>query len=143
VTAQDGHVARGQPRTGTPLCATSVSAGALASSELTLDEGDRAELPATILAESDRPDRPVGNLLDLSRLQVWFGGAESELWEIDELIVQCSRDSARTADASIGRPRHEANGGRVWAESRTDQGSAFVLALPLQLAGASREQECA
>ena len=53
----------------TPLMAISTSAGALARPDLAIDDADRAELLATILEASDRLDRLVGNLLDLSRLQ--------------------------------------------------------------------------
>jgi len=71
----------------TPLMAISTSAGALARPDLVIDEGDRAELLATILDASDRLDHLVGNLLDLSRLQA--GGAEPrrELIELDDVVV--------------------------------------------------------
>ena len=58
----------------TPLMAISTSAGALARPDLAIDDADRAELLATILAASNRLDQLVGNLLDLSRLQA--GAAE-------------------------------------------------------------------
>ena len=44
----------------TPLMAISTSAGALARPDLAIDDEDRAELLATILAASDRLDRLVG-----------------------------------------------------------------------------------
>jgi two-component system sensor histidine kinase KdpD len=72
----------------TPLMAISTSAGALARRDLALDDADRAELLETILAESDRLDHLVGNLLDLSRLQAGAAQPEQHLWEVDELIVQ-------------------------------------------------------
>jgi two-component system sensor histidine kinase KdpD len=72
----------------TPLMAISTSAGALARPDLTIDDADRAELLATILDASDRLDRLVDNLLDLSRLQAGAAQPEQQLWEVDELIVQ-------------------------------------------------------
>ena len=63
----------------TPLMAISTSAGALARHDLAIDEADRAELLATILAASDRLDHLVGNLLDLSRLQAGAAQPEPEL----------------------------------------------------------------
>jgi len=71
----------------TPLMAISTSAGALARSDLSLADADRAELLATILAASDRLDRLVGNLLDLSRLQAGAAEPEQQLCELEELIV--------------------------------------------------------
>ena len=70
-----------------PLMAISTSASALASSELTIDEADRAELLATILDASDRLDRLVGNLLDLSRLQAGEARPERTLLELEELVA--------------------------------------------------------
>ena len=72
----------------TPLMAISTSASALARDDLALDATDRAELLATIVAESARLDHLVDNLLDLSRLQAGAAEPDLQLWEIDELIVQ-------------------------------------------------------
>ena len=82
----------------TPLMAISTSAGALARPDLAIDDADRAELLATILAASDRLDHLVGNLLDLSRLQAGAAEPEPELVELDELVVGRSTSSARTAE---------------------------------------------
>jgi two-component system sensor histidine kinase KdpD len=71
----------------TPLMAISTSAGALARRDLTIDDADRAELLATILAASDRLDHLVGNLLDLSRLQAGAAEPEPELLDLEELVV--------------------------------------------------------
>ena len=71
----------------TPLMAISTSAGALARPDLAIDDADRAELLATILAASDRLDRLVGNLLDLSRLQASVARPEQHLAELDELVA--------------------------------------------------------
>jgi two-component system sensor histidine kinase KdpD len=71
----------------TPLMAISTSAGALARDDLSIDDADRAELLATILAASDRLDHLVENLLDLSRLQAGAAQPEPELVELDDLVV--------------------------------------------------------
>jgi len=71
----------------TPLMAISTSAGALARDDLEIDAEDRAELLATILAASDRLDRLVANLLDLSRLQAGVAEPERHLVSSDELVA--------------------------------------------------------
>ena len=71
----------------TPLMAISTSAGALARPDLAIDDADRADLLATILAASDRLDHLVGNLLDLSRLQAGAAEPEQELIELEELAA--------------------------------------------------------
>jgi len=204
----------------TPLMAISTSAGALARTDLTLDEPDRADLLATILAASDRLDHLVGNLLDLSRLQAGAAEPEQELLDLEELVVAALDElgergrlvevslpdepaavrvdahqiqrvlvnllenalkysprgepvrvqvSAGTSEAvvrvidhgpgvpsdererifepfqrgarggeapgaglglAIARGFAQANGGRIWVESRSHQGATFVLALP-------------
>ena len=71
----------------TPLMAISTSASTLASPELTIDETDRAELLSTILDASERLDRLVGNLLDLSRLQAGQARPERALLELEDLVA--------------------------------------------------------
>jgi two-component system sensor histidine kinase KdpD len=72
----------------TPLMAISTSAGALARRDLSIDDADRAELLATILAASDRLEHLVANLLDLSRLQAGAAQPEPESCELDDLVVR-------------------------------------------------------
>ena len=71
-----------------PLTAIKASLEALASTELTLDESQRDTLLAAALAESERLDSTVRNLLDLSRLQAGAVRAEPRLRTIDGLIGQ-------------------------------------------------------
>jgi two-component system, OmpR family, sensor histidine kinase KdpD len=71
----------------TPLMAIATSAGALARPDLAIDEADRAELLATILAASERLDHLVENLLDLSRLQAGAAQPEPELVALEELVA--------------------------------------------------------
>jgi two-component system, OmpR family, sensor histidine kinase KdpD len=69
-----------------PLTAIAAAAGGLASSELALDERDRAELAETILVESTRLERMVADLLDLSRLEAGAVTPLREIWSVDELV---------------------------------------------------------
>jgi two-component system sensor histidine kinase KdpD len=71
----------------TPLMAISTSAGALARDDLEIDDEGRTELLATILAASERLDRLVANLLDLSRLQAGAAEPARHLVSPDELVA--------------------------------------------------------
>jgi two-component system sensor histidine kinase KdpD len=71
----------------TPLMAISTSAGALARTDLAIDDADRAELLETILSASERLDRLVSNLLDLSRLQAGAAEPDRRLVELEEAVV--------------------------------------------------------
>jgi two-component system, OmpR family, sensor histidine kinase KdpD len=71
----------------TPLMAISTSASALARPDLSLDDGDRAELLATMVAASEQLDHLVGNLLDLSRLQAGAAQPDQGLVELEELVI--------------------------------------------------------
>jgi two-component system sensor histidine kinase KdpD len=198
-----------------PLTGIATAVGALRNDTLVFSDDDRRELLDTIAVDTDRLDRLVGDLLDLSRIEA--GGAEPELevWALDELVretvsrlaggdrvdvggesplvnvdavqvqrvlanlienalkfspetsrvhvhITATRQEAivrvvdqgpgipdaelervfepfyrgdRPAGAGLGlaiaRGFAEANGGRVWAESRPGQGATFALALPI------------
>ncbi|HEY7003570.1 MAG TPA: DUF4118 domain-containing protein [Gaiellaceae bacterium] len=75
-----------------PLMAIITSASALAREDLELGREDRSELAATILAEAERLDRLVANLLDLSRLQAGAAQPEPDVWPIDDLVLQALDD---------------------------------------------------
>jgi len=88
----------------TPLMAISTSASALARDDLAIDEDDRSELLATILAASDRLDRLVANLLDLSRLQAGAAEPERHLVSVDELVAGALEElgeAGRTIDVNL------------------------------------------
>jgi two-component system sensor histidine kinase KdpD len=200
-----------------PLTGIRTAIGALRNTTLQLSETDREELLETIELDSNRLDRLVSDLLDLSRLEVGSAAPEPELWALDDLVrdavgalgakervevvgeaplvnvdptqiqrvlanlvenalkfsppealvhvrVTATRKEAivrvvdqgpgladdelervfepfyrRGADPrsgaglglAIARGFAEANGGRVWAESRPGQGASFALALPV------------
>jgi two-component system sensor histidine kinase KdpD len=71
----------------TPLMAISTAASALARPDLALDDADREELLATVVAASERLDHLVGNLLDLSRLEAGAAQPEQEVVEVEELVL--------------------------------------------------------
>ena len=72
----------------TPLMAILTSASALARQDLRLSDQDERELVATILGASERLDRLIGNLLDLSRLEAGAAQPEPGVWTVDDLIAQ-------------------------------------------------------
>jgi two-component system, OmpR family, sensor histidine kinase KdpD len=81
-----------------PLMAILTSAGALAREDFALGPREREELVATILAEAERLDRLVGNLLDLSRLQAGALQREAGVWAVDDLVVQALDDVGKAAE---------------------------------------------
>ena len=81
-----------------PLMAILTAASALSRRDLSLESADRAELLSTILAESERLDVLVGNLLDLSRLQAGALHPEPEPWAIDDLVAQALGEMGSRAE---------------------------------------------
>ena len=86
-----------------PLTAIRVAADGLANPNVAANADDHAALAATILEESGRLDRLVGNLLDLSRLEAGAMQPERELWPVDELIWRALglTDSAMQVETDI------------------------------------------
>jgi two-component system sensor histidine kinase KdpD len=69
-----------------PLTAVRAAIDGLLSASLQLQEIDREELLQTIDVEARRLERLVGNLLDLSRLQVGAAEPRPELWTADGIV---------------------------------------------------------
>ena len=91
----------------TPLMAILTAASALSRRDLDLEPGDRTELLGTILAEAERLDGLVGNLLDLSRLQAGAVQAEPAPWAIDDLVGQALGEMGPRADrVEVTLPDH-------------------------------------
>ncbi len=88
----------------TPLMAISTAAGALSRGDLAIDEADRDELLATILAASDRLDHLVVNLLDLSRLQAGAAPPELELVDEEGLVVRALDELGGEARIEVSLP---------------------------------------
>jgi two-component system, OmpR family, sensor histidine kinase KdpD len=76
-----------------PLMAILTSASALARDDLELGRDDRAELARTIFDEAGRLDRLVANLLDLSRLQAGAAQPDSQVWALEDLVLQALDDA--------------------------------------------------
>jgi two-component system, OmpR family, sensor histidine kinase KdpD len=88
-----------------PLTAIRVAGESLASPALELSEADRHRLLDTIREESQRLDRLVANLLDLSRLQAGALTSRKELVAVDELVGQALAQLAgREASVRIELP---------------------------------------
>jgi two-component system sensor histidine kinase KdpD len=71
-----------------PLTAIRAATEGLESEALDLTEADRAGLLSTIDVEAKRLDRLVGNLLDLSRLELGAAEPKPELWTLETLVGQ-------------------------------------------------------
>ena len=71
-----------------PLMAISTAAGTLQQFGAALGETDREDLLETIVAESERLDHLVGNLLDLSRLQGGVVQPERRLCRVEDLLAE-------------------------------------------------------
>jgi two-component system sensor histidine kinase KdpD len=91
-----------------PLTAIRASLEALASVELQLDERRRDALLQTALLESERLDRMVRNLLDLSRLQAGVARPALRLRPVDGLLDAALRqfplDESRIDVSCTGGP---------------------------------------
>ncbi len=72
----------------TPLTAIGTAAQGLADRSLELTDDDREALLDTIRVETERLNRLVANLLDLSRLQAGAAAPVRELWTADGLVTQ-------------------------------------------------------
>jgi two-component system sensor histidine kinase KdpD len=91
----------------TPLMAILTAAGALARPGFVTNDGDRADLLATVLEESRRLDRLVGNLLDLSRLQAGAAEPQAGVAVVGDLIA----DAIDYLGADAGRVEAWLGGG--------------------------------
>jgi two-component system sensor histidine kinase KdpD len=71
-----------------PLTAIRTAAEGLQSPALELTPADRLALLETIALETNRLDRLVGNLLDLSRLEAGAADPVPRLWALDDLLAR-------------------------------------------------------
>ena len=81
-----------------PLTAIRAATDGLSTASLTLDEGDRAALLATIDAEAKRLERLVANLLDLSRLEAGAASPRREVWTLEDLVGRALGDLGVAAE---------------------------------------------
>src|SRR5262245_8210199 len=82
----------------TPLTGIRTAVGALRNPSLALSDEDRRELLETIDLDSERLNRLVADLLDLSRLEAGGAAAAPEVWALDDLARE-------TVDALNARDR--------------------------------------
>jgi two-component system sensor histidine kinase KdpD len=69
-----------------PLTGVRTAVGALRNTSLHLSDEDRADLLDTIAVDSERLQRLVGDLLDLSRLEAGGAAPEQDVWSLDDLV---------------------------------------------------------
>jgi two-component system sensor histidine kinase KdpD len=81
-----------------PLTAIRAAIDGLESHSFELTAEDRGELLATIQQETRRLERLVGNLLDLSRLEVGAATPRPELWTIEDLVGRALDELGSSAD---------------------------------------------
>lgn len=81
-----------------PLTAIRAARDGLENPSLSLSKTDREELQATMRAETDRLDRLVSNLLDLSRLESGTATARPELWTVDAIVARALEALGAAAD---------------------------------------------
>jgi len=81
-----------------PLTAIRAATEGLENDSLDLTEADRAALLATIDVEAKRLDRLVGNLLDLSRLELGVAEPKPELWTVEGLVGQALAELGSEAE---------------------------------------------
>jgi len=70
----------------TPLSSIKAAAYSLQEKDITWDDETRHSFAVTIERESDRLNRLVGNILDMSRIEGGALKAEKELYPLDELV---------------------------------------------------------
>jgi two-component system sensor histidine kinase KdpD len=75
-----------------PLTSITTAIGALRNPELVFTDEDRQELLDTIAVDADRLARLVGDLLDLSRLEVGSAEPKPELVALDELVREVAAE---------------------------------------------------
>jgi len=88
-----------------PLTAIITAVEGLRDEKLVLSAADRLALHEAISAESRRLDRLVGNLLDLSRLEVGSAAPRRELWTLDALVGRAVEQLGAVAErVSVSLP---------------------------------------
>ncbi len=101
-----------------PLTAIRAATEGLESESLDLSEADRADLLTTIDVEAKRLDRLVGNLLDLSRLELGAAEPKPELWTVETLVGQALAEVGSEAERvlvslSTDLPPSEVDGAQI------------------------------
>jgi two-component system sensor histidine kinase KdpD len=87
-----------------PLTAIRVAVESLESPSLVLGARERAALLETVRFETERLDRVVGNLLDLSRLQAGALRTRKSLRSVDDIVVQALEGLADHERVAVSLP---------------------------------------
>jgi two-component system, OmpR family, sensor histidine kinase KdpD len=88
----------------TPIATLQAALGALEDPAIELSDADRAELHATMQAETGRLARLVENVLDLSRLETGAAAPRRELWSADELLGRAAAEVSDPARLRVDVP---------------------------------------
>ena len=99
----------------TPLASIKAGVSSLLSDDASHDSAQRRELLTTVLEETDRMNRLVGNLMDLSKIRAGALVPAREAAAIDEIV-----------DATVARMRPQLNGVVVRLNVRPDLPEVFV-----------------
>jgi two-component system sensor histidine kinase KdpD len=99
----------------TPLASIKAGVSSLLSDDVSYDPAQRRELLTTVLEETDRMNRLVGNLMDLSRIRAGALVPARQAAAIDEIV-----------DATVARMRPRLNGVVVRLNVRPDLPEVFV-----------------
>ena len=99
----------------TPLASIKAGVTSLLSDEVSYDPAQQRELLTTVLEETDRMNRLVGNLMDLSRIRAGALVLARETAAIDEIV-----------DAVVARMRPRLKGVSVRLNVRPDLPDVFV-----------------
>jgi two-component system, OmpR family, sensor histidine kinase KdpD len=99
----------------TPLASIKAGVSSLLSDDVAYDPAQRRELLTTVLEETDRMNRLVGNLMDLSKIRAGALVPAREAAAIDEIV-----------DATVARMRPTLTGVDVRLNVRPDLPEVFV-----------------
>ncbi len=88
----------------TPLAGIKAAVSSLRAPDVAFDEGDRAELLASIEDSADRLDGLVANLLAMSRLQAGVLSVQLAPVALDEVVARVLLDGPRTAPVDVDVP---------------------------------------
>jgi len=99
----------------TPLASIKAGVSSLLSDDVAYDPAQRRELLTTVLEETDRMNRLVGNLMDLSKIRAGALVPAREAAAIDEIV-----------DATVARMRPSLTGVVVRLNVRPDLPEVFV-----------------
>ncbi len=99
-----------------PLTAITTAVGTLRNPDLKLSDRDRDELLETIDLETQRLNKLIANLLEMSRLQAGAAAPQMELWTVEDLVRDAVDELGVAAHVEIGAaavPPVRVDGGQI------------------------------